>query len=153
MITFLLISELFKLCHLWCYLNIAPQISFQKHLLMISLKLYNPTITNCNTRFSGIRTKKTKNKWGEWSLLCNGVHLHNRYLAEAATGTQFDLVAGLWVINWWTVECICFATLYRPEGKLTMSLLVGQTLFSLWAILLSLCFLIFVLLLSSHILS
>ena len=76
-----------------------------------SLKLFLKTFSNdfiktlesnhnYNTRFSGLRTKKAKNKRGERSLLCNGVHLYNRYLAGAATGTQtgsFDgLAARLW---------------------------------------------------------
>ena len=55
---------------------------------------------NYNTRFSGLRTKKAKNKRGERSLLCNGVHLYNRYLAGAATGTQTGSFDGL-------AACLC----------------------------------------------
>ena len=61
------------------------------------------SIHNYHTRFSGLRTKKVKNKRVEPSLLCNCVHQYNSYLAGVATGTQtgsFDsLAVRLWAAS------------------------------------------------------
>ena len=57
------------------------------------IKILEPNHNN-ETKFSGLRTKKAKNKRGELSLQCHGVHLqYNTYPARAATGL-LRLVSG-----------------------------------------------------------
>ena len=71
--TFLLISKLFKSCLSDAFLNIAPLNSFSDDF---------------------IKTLESNHNYNA-RLLCNGVHLYNRYLDGAATGTQTGSFDGL----------------------------------------------------------